>query len=344
MAGTTKPAGRPSRARRGGLLTLLVAAGLALATACSGAVTSSGSSEAAAPVSAGDAGSGGLDAGTAGGATEQGATADRDASAAEGKPPAGAPDAAGVALVPRDLVVTGSLVVRVKDVSDAAARTRSLATTLGGVVSSERIIGGAGEDTPTSRAGGEHPKGARDSAQLTLRVPTDRADEAMDKLADLGTLLERDLTSEDVTAQVVDVEARVATARASVERVRALLDRADTLGEVVQIESELTRRQADLESLEAQRKRLANLTDLATVNVTLVPPGTTVAAATGGFLGGLRAGWTAFGSAVGVGLTALGAMLPFLVLGALVAIPVRVALRRRARRPAGPPAEDGTPA
>lgn len=289
--------------------------------------------------------------GEAGPASDSGGVADESStdSSARSKAAAGTagsnkPGAAAVALVPRDLVITGTLTVKVKDVTAAAARARTLATQLGGVVAAERITGAADSDEQNS-AGKSRDNEGWPSAQLTLRIPTDRADEAMDRLADLGTLADRDLTSEDVTAQVVDVASRVATARASVERVRALLEQAKTLGEVVQIESELTRRQADLESLEAQRKRLADLTELATVTTTFVPTSAQVAAPAddGGFLGGLRAGWSAFVAAAQTGLTVLGATLPFLVLVALVGVPVLV-LRRRSRRAPAEPSEDGTPA
>jgi predicted nucleic acid-binding Zn-ribbon protein len=65
----------------------------------------------------------------------------------------------------------------------------------------------------------------------------------------LGEVRYRDRTAEDVTDQVTDVEARVATQRASIARLRVLLDDAADLRDVVTLEGELARREADLDSL-----------------------------------------------------------------------------------------------
>jgi hypothetical protein len=140
-----------------------------------------------------------------------------------------------------------------------------------------------------------------------------------------------------VTTELADVDSRVRTQERSVARVRTLLARADTIGEVVQIESELARREADLESLQAQLARLKDVTDLSTIEVLLVARDEARPAPVEdddlGFVAGLRGGWDAFGEIVLVVLTVLGALLPFLLVAALVGLPT-YALLRRNRRPA----------
>ena len=74
----------------------------------------------------------------------------------------------------------------------------------------------------------------------------------MDRLAQLGDEQTRSVQTQDVTESLVDVESRLVTQQASVDRVRALLAKANTIGEVVSIESELTKREADLDSLYPQ--------------------------------------------------------------------------------------------
>jgi Flp pilus assembly protein TadB len=182
---------------------------------------------------------------------------------------------------------------------------------------------------------------------LTARVPNQSLDAVMAAVARTGTVLSRSQTSDDVTSQYVDTQSRVRSQTASVERVRALLAKATTIGQVVQIEGELSRREADLESLEAQLKALQNQTALSTLTVDLAstrapaPP----AKNDSGFLAGLSAGWTALLASLTVLLTVLGALLPFLVVLALLGIPVLVwARRQRAARAAGsPPADPGQP-
>jgi len=220
----------------------------------------------------------------------------------------------------RSIIRTATLQVRADDVPAAAREARRLTAAAGGLV--------AGEQTLT-----EPDDPGRASSMLTLRVPADRLAGLLDGLSDLGTVLAQDQTATDVTEQVVDVESRLKTQRASVERVRALLARAKTIGEIVQVEAELTRREADLEALQAQAKQLADQTALATVTLSLIGPKSPEAGSDDGFVAGLKRGWDAFVATTTWLLTALGTVLPFLVLGLVFALALFIVLRRR--RPVG---------
>jgi hypothetical protein len=231
--------------------------------------------------------------------------------------------------VTRSIVYKGSITVRVQDLTDAVNRAEALATGSGGLVAQEQTT-----EDPQHRGYGQ--------ATLTLRVPPADFGHTLDALGGLGRELDRARSAEDVTAQVADVDSRVRSAQASVARVRTLLSRATTVGEVVRIESELSQRESDLESLEAQQKALAGLTDLATVAVTFVTPAHHAAPVHHvahhrdlGFLAGLRGGWDAFAAGVTVALTVLGAVLPFLVLVLVIGLPA-LAIRRSRRAPSAP--------
>jgi hypothetical protein len=170
-------------------------------------------------------------------------------------------------------------------------------------------------------------------------VPPAEFRTVLKKLAGLGDRLSQSQTAEDVTTQVVDTRSRIATQTRSVARVRTLLAKANNLGEVVQIESELAKREADLESLEAQLARLTDITELATIEVTFVGPAAVVVndETDLGFLTGLRGGWDTFVQIVLVGLTVLGALLPFLIAAALLGVPAWLVVRNRlVRRPQTP--------
>jgi len=144
-----------------------------------------------------------------------------------------------------------------------------------------------------------------------------------------------------VTDQVVDLDARLATQRASVARMRELLAKAGSVSEVSQVESELTRREADLESMESRRAALGGQVALSTVVVQatkeVAPAAKPVVADKADFLSGLTGGWGAFGDVVNGLATAFGAALPFLVtLG--VAGWIYLYIRRKRRKPAPRPA------
>jgi hypothetical protein len=173
-------------------------------------------------------------------------------------------------------------------------------------------------------------------------VPPAQFAPTLDALGDLGRELRRSRSAQDVTAEMTDTDSRVRTQERSVARVRALLAEADTIGEVVQVEAELSRREADLESLQAQLARLRDVTDMATIEVTLLARDAPAPAEPDdddlGFVSGLRSGWDALAEVVLVGLTVLGALLPFAIVAALLGAPAYALLRSRRRRPATLPA------
>ncbi len=227
----------------------------------------------------------------------------------------------------RSMIFTGTVTVRVTDVERAAADASSLATAAGGFV------------------GGDDRTSAKDQSQarMTLRVPSARFSSVVDSVAKLGKEESRQLSTEDVTDQVTDVDARIATGQAGVDRVRDLIAKAASISEVVSLESELSRREADLESLKSRKRKLDDQTTLSTITAVLLGPEAAAKPAPKkhetGFLAGLKSGWHSFAASMGVLATVVGALLPWLV---ALAVPVGVALWwvRRTRRPGPAPASE----
>ena len=255
-----------------------------------------------------------------------------------GGPPGAAdtakPGAPVVGVAPK-LAKSASLDLRVKDIGVAAAQVRGIATGLQAQVLSEQI-GRGGPGDPRPLQDGSEPFGG--FGTLTLSVPADQLDTALDQLARIGTVLRRNTSSQDVTSQYVDTESRLKTMRASVDRVRALMAQAKDIGQVVALESEMSRRQADLESLESQLDALKTSVERSTLAVSLSTPGNE-SVTDNGFLAGLRSGWDAFTASARGLFTAVGALLPFAVFFALVGTPLLWWWRRRrANRPPVVPA------
>lgn len=302
--------------------------GLVVALAL-GACSSSESSGAVGSAEPGAVAPGALRDATSGAAKDARAPAAvAPAPAAPAAGPPAAPQAAGAPPVQAQKLARSATVrLGVSDVAAGASGVRGVALGAGGSVTAEDIGTAAGE-----RGG--------DRGTMTLAVPADRLDAVLDQLGLLGSVAQRTLTSQDVTSAYVDTASRVATMKASVDRLRALVAQTTTIAQIVDLETELSRREADLESLQATLATLDKQVALSTVTVTLTP--TTAAApvvdAGSGFLVGMRHGWDAFSSAaVGV-LTALGAVLPFAATLALLGLPGVVWWRRRLRAEVPPPA------
>ncbi len=215
----------------------------------------------------------------------------------------------------RQVMRTGTLTVRTGDVQQAAARLRDLAAANQGIVVDERVYLGDGSSGTT---------------RVVISVPSDSLTRVMDEAAKVGELVDRTVTAKDVTDQVVDVEARIRTLRASIERIRALMQKTGSITAIAAVESELTQRQSELESLLGRQAALKNQVESAPITVTLIGPDQ-VAPSTNPFVIGLSQGWEALQKSIGMLLTIIGAVLPFALVGGAIPWPL---LRRHRTRAA----------
>ncbi|MFF3916252.1 DUF4349 domain-containing protein [Streptomyces sp. NPDC001852] len=256
-----------------------------------------------------------------GGASAKSAAHGADAAAGPGtadhtKPAPKAP------LVPQNAIIrTASLTLQVKDVPKALDQARTTAEGAGGYVGRE--------STSRDADGREH-------TQVVLRVPSAEYDTVLAGLQSEGGLIDRTAQAEDVTDQVVDVDSRVRSQRASVDRIRALMGRATKLGDVVALEGELSTRQADLESLLARQASLKDRTSLAAITLSLSAKPVRKAAGdhSPGVVDALSGGWHVFVTLLRWIVLALGAALPFAACAAASALLWRRVVRPRLpRRP-----------
>ncbi|HEX6909279.1 MAG TPA: DUF4349 domain-containing protein [Longimicrobium sp.] len=108
--------------------------------------------------------------------------------------------------------------------------------------------------------------------RMSLRVPGDSLNPALDRLSALGRATHRTVRREDVTEQVVDVEARLGTLRAVRDRLRHYLQRADAMADLVQVERELARVQGEIDVLEARQRALGSRIALAEIGLEVERP------------------------------------------------------------------------
>lgn len=148
----------------------------------------------------------------------------------------------------------------VKDTEAAAQRLQQLATSLGGFVS----------DLNAGRSGGLL------HYQMTLRVPAERLDRAREEIRRIALRVEREqMSTEDVTDQYVDLDARMRSLQATETELRELLaesrERSRKVGDVMEIYRELTGVRTQIEQIQGQLNGLQGLVSLSTIQVTLEP-------------------------------------------------------------------------
>ncbi len=176
-------------------------------------------------------------------------------------------------------------------------------------------------------------------SRLKLRVPTAQFDDAMQELEKVGTLIASSGNTEDVTTEVLDRTIRIQVQRRSIERISVLLEQATSIRDIVNIEGQLSQRQADLAVLEKEQRYLDDQTAMATITVSVERTKAKKPAPKpqdkdddSGFFSGLSSGWDGL-TTFGVGLaTVLGALLPWLVVAGVIAIPGLPLYRRLRRR------------
>jgi hypothetical protein len=108
-----------------------------------------------------------------------------------------------------------------------------------------------------------------ESASLTLRIPAKAFKTTLSDLETLGSVTYRSIEGEDVTEQYIDVEARLKNKVVLRDRLKQLLEKATEVKDILAIETELNRVQADIDSMEGRIKSLKGQVEYATVRLSL---------------------------------------------------------------------------
>ena len=156
----------------------------------------------------------------------------------------------------RRIISTGSTTLSVDDVEAAISQVRVIAESLGGFVG---MLNSSGSDEQRQ-------------AQIVIRVPGPQFFAALDRIEALGEVRQRNVGTEDVTTDFIDLEARLKSSLREEESLLSLLSRTETISDIITLERELTRIRSEVERLQGQINFLQGRVDLATISVFLFPP------------------------------------------------------------------------
>jgi len=230
------------------------------------------------------------------------------------------------------VITTGWVSISVGDPAAASADAAEVVETHGGHIDNRSEQAGTGSQSA--------------SAQLTIRVPEDQVTQTLDELKKLGTVESVSISSTDVTSQTTDLDARITAMQGSVDRLLDLMAAATDVDDLITLETAISTRQADLDSLKAQRDLLADQVAYSTIDLQLYEAGAVPAGGPKDFWGGLVVGWNSLVAALGGGLVAIGVALPWLLVLAVLAVITVVIIRVASRRTPAPvptPAPAPTP-
>ncbi len=178
------------------------------------------------------------------------------------------------AIAPRvsapQIIRTGSVSLLVADVERAINATQVVARSHGGNVLS------LSDQTPTQ-------EGVRHTAQMQIGVPQYEFDAAMTALASVGGVQARSVSAQDVSAQIVDVQARLNNARRTESDLLKIMDRQGKIEDVLAAEQQLAQVREQVEELDGQLQATKHQVAYSTIDVSLTDAAakTTTVAPTG---------------------------------------------------------------
>ncbi|MEW2482903.1 DUF4349 domain-containing protein [Mycobacterium sp. NPDC049093] len=227
--------------------------------------------------------------------------------------------------VKRDIVKTASMSITTGNPGAVADKAVSLATDAGGRVDSRS------EDAGSSSG--------RARISLSLRVPAAELEGTLDEFKKLGTVQTVEVRSDDVTSQRVDLDARIKALQTSVDRLLGIMRDAKDPEALIKAEGALSQRQAELDSLRAQRTQLGDQIDYSTVNLDITAEQIGGPAPQyQGFWGQVERGWHGLVSAASGLVMLFGLLLPWLavvvIAAALIFAVIRLTRSRTGQRSA----------
>lgn len=184
-------------------------------------------------------------------ATDSEAQMAKQASAEEGSQPG--------SLTPEKKVIrTADMRMEVKDYREALSAIRKLVATYEAELTNEN----------------EQQYGERLENNLVIRVLPQRFDSLLSEFGQLAAHVDfKSINTEDVTRQYIDLETRLASKRAVVERYRELLRQAKNVQEVLAVEENLRKVVEEIESIEGQLRYLSREVNYSTIHLTIYEKG-----------------------------------------------------------------------
>jgi uncharacterized coiled-coil protein SlyX len=225
----------------------------------------------------------------------------------------------------RQIIYRATIVLDVKDFAEAERQVVALIKQSGGFVASFRE---------------ERPYGAQRGGRWTIRVPVPKFEQFVEEAGKLGVAQSRDITSEDVSEEFVDLTARLKNKQQLEARLLELVaQRSDEIKDILALEAELSRVREEIERMQVRLRYLTDRVALTTVELAAYeredykPPeaptfATNISQTFFDSLGGLRR----FGEAIVLIVVAL---VPWVVAFVIAALPLVWIVWRFTRRRRG---------
>lgn len=216
-------------------------------------------------------------------------------------------------LLDRKLIKTAYLSFEVDSLEKRHAVIDRAVKTFGGYIQHEEQFAGYDRENITS----------------TVRIPSVHFDDFIETATNgVGTFDSKNISMDDVTEEYIDVAARIETKKELKKRFIGLLDRAESIKKIMEVEREITILQEEIESYESRLKYLASSTKYATVSITYYRMVDVPIEYENSFVKAFYAGW----QAIVFFLIVLVSIWPLVLIGSIIFILVRYRIKAKKKR------------
>jgi hypothetical protein len=229
------------------------------------------------------------------------------------------PDTSSLEITDRNIIVTASAYITAEEPKDAVDQVLALVAKQDGLIDQKNIYSDS--------------KGEVVSAYLVVRVPVEKLDVVLESLNEVGKIETSQLSAADVTLTVRDLSARANALQVSVDRLLVLLESATKTSDLVEIESALSERQAELDSINSTLDYYQDAVAMSTLSIEIAGPSAAPAPEPETFWDAIVVGFNALSSFARSAFLAIGIALPWIlaiaILGMLIVLIVRMASRTK---------------
>ncbi len=156
----------------------------------------------------------------------------------------------------KQVISQASISLNVTNVSTALNQVETMAQNLGGSVDNMNSSGAQNQQ----------------QANVTIRVPANQFLTALNQLQGMGTVVNQNINSQDVTQQYIDLQAQLTSAQLEEQSLQAILAKATTVSDEIAIQQQLTQVIAQVENLQGQINYMQNQVAMSTITVNLNTP------------------------------------------------------------------------
>lgn len=168
--------------------------------------------------------------------------------------------------VDRKLIKTADLQLETKKFDKSISSLEKSVSSFGGYIESNHINGTSIVDKYNENNTEQYPSR---NASYTLRIPTTKLDAFLNNLNNIGNVISKTISTEDISNQYIDTEARVKSLKIQEERLLTLLKKSGSLKDIIEIEKQLAEVRYEIESLTTTLKSYDSLVNYSTINLSI---------------------------------------------------------------------------